>query len=90
MYAAVASSRGRPQMDGTFSAQTLVLLLAACIIGGASQAAAQTVQSHYTSVAPKACKVHAKSKSTEEMAWIELACPGAAATSSASPRPTCG
>ena len=41
-------------------------------------AAAQAVQSHYTSTGPKACKTHAKSKPSDEMPWVELSCPGRA------------
>jgi hypothetical protein len=49
-----------------------ILLLARSVDG----AAAQAVQSHYTSTGPKACKTHAKSKPSDEMPWVELSCRG--------------
>jgi hypothetical protein len=51
-------------------------LPATLFVAATRDTAAQAVQSHYTSVAEKSCKTHSKSKRSEEMAWIELSCPG--------------
>lgn len=54
----------------------LAALSLALVTGYVQDAAAQAAQSHYTSTAEKACKIHSKSKRSEEMPWVELSCAG--------------
>jgi hypothetical protein len=60
----------------TSSSFVLVALPIALATSFAQHAAAQALQIDYTSTAEKACKTHAKSKRSEEMAWVELSCAG--------------
>jgi hypothetical protein len=53
-------------------------LAAGVAVTAARPAVAETIQSHYTSAAEKACKPFAKNKPNEEMPWSETRCPGRA------------
>lgn len=56
----------------------VALAVATLLATLATPAAAQAIQSHYTSTAEKACKAFAKNKPNEEMPWSEMSCPGRA------------
>jgi hypothetical protein len=54
----------------------LVCGLAAAFVASTLPASAQQIRSDYTRASEKACKVVAKNKPKEEVAWSESSCPG--------------
>jgi len=61
---------------GTFRFLVLPALAVLLLASPVDDAAAQAVQSQYTSTAAKMCRTHARSKASDEMPWVELACRG--------------